>query len=294
MKPGLLDSKRHVCPQDTPQGTCGTNAIRLGIFAGEGELPVAVARSAVAQGYQVYVYCLDKASLRHFKPWIPADRLRFIRYGLLKHNTELIHSHGIQQAVFAGKVNKWILLKSPMFDSRAFRIWQSLRHFNDDALMLRVVQEFEQEGIEIVPQTQFMPNLLAKPGLYSKRPPTPEEQRDIDLGMRLAKEMGRLDIGQTVVVSQGMVLAVETIEGTDQAIRRSRKWSHGKGGVVAKVEKPNQDLRFDVPTVGPRTLAAMKKAGLTVLAVEADKTILLHQARMVELADQWQMTLVAV
>lgn len=268
--------------------------MRLGVFAGEGELPAAVARSAQAQGYDVYVYCLDKASLHHFKPWVPADRLQFIRYGLLKQNTELIRIHGIAQAVFAGKVNKWILLKSPMFDSQAFCIWQSMRRFNDDAIMLRIVEEFDREGITILPQTQFMANLLAKPGLYSKRPPTPDEQRDIDLGIALAKEMGRLDIGQTVVVSQGMVLAVETIEGTDQAIRRSRKWSHGKGGVVAKVEKPNQDLRFDIPTVGPRTLATMKKAGLTVLAVEAEKTFMLQQARMVELADRWQMTLIAV
>jgi UDP-2,3-diacylglucosamine hydrolase len=267
---------------------------RLVLLAGEGELPVKVAKNAVEKGFDLFVYALDTKNIAAFKQWVPSNRIRLIRPGLLNRNFEFARQDEIRQAVFAGKVNKWILLRSPIVDKRAMALWQAQKEFNDDAIMHTFIQEFEKEGIIVQRQTDFMEDLLIKPGLYTQRQPTERETQDMELGFSLAKEMGRLDVGQTVIIESGMVLAVETIEGTDQALLRARRWNGKKGGVVVKVEKPNQDLRFDVPTVGPRTLKTMKKAGLKVLAVEAGKTIVLEQETLIRLADKWQMTFIAL
>lgn len=267
---------------------------KLGLFAGEGELPVSVALNAMAQGHDVTVYALDKSNMAAFQKAVGRDKVHWIRPGLLNQNVERLHAHGVAHVVFAGKVNKWILLRSPMLDSRAWALWKAQQHFNDDSIMLTLIRELEREGITVLRQTDYMANLLVAPGLYSERPLTEEEQKDVAFGMALAKEMGRLDVGQTVVVCNRMAIAIEAIEGTDQAILRAKKWVGRKGGVVAKVEKPNQDLRFDVPTVGPRTLRAMRKSGLKVLAVEAGKTIVMDLESMTRLANRWQMSIVAV
>lgn len=268
---------------------------RLCLIAGEGELPVRVAQNALAKDWALWVYTMDKGNLADFKRLLPTNQVRFIRPGLLEQNFKQLHEDNITHVVFAGKVNKWILFRSPVIDQRALALWKQTKEFNDDSIMLTLIRECEEEGgVTVCRQTDFLQDYFWAPGVYSQRQPTEEEQRDIAFGMGLAKEMGRLDVGQTVVVLSGMVLAVETIEGTDQAILRSGQWSGKKGGVVAKVEKPNQDLRFDVPTVGPRTLKAMKKSGLKVLAIEAGKTLVLQQQAMIDLANRWQMTLVAV
>lgn len=287
--PTQADCADRVSPQD-----CSAQE-RLGLFAGEGALPVSVAQNALAKGLDVVVYALDKRNIPAFKRVVGADRVRFIRPGLLSRNFAQCHQDGIRQAVFAGKVNKWILLKSPVMDKRAFALFKAQRDFNDDALMLVLIRELEKEGIMVRRQVDFMDGLFVLPCNYTQRIPTPREQQDIEYGFSLAKEMGRLDVGQTVVVHNGMVLAVETIEGTDQAILRTRRWkSRHEGGVVVKVEKPSQDLRFDVPTVGPRTIKTMKKAGLKVLAVEAHKTIVLDMEHLLQLANKWDITFIAV
>ncbi len=267
---------------------------RLVLFSGAGELPVKAAREALDQGWELFVYTIDRGNLAPFKALIPTQRVRFIQPGLWNKIFRFLVEDGITDAIFAGKINKWIMLQSPLLDSRAIQFWRAQKDFNDDALMWAIIRELEQVGVTILPQRDFLKPLFIPAGTYTQRPPTAEESRDIALGLNLAKEMGRLDVGQTVVVKNGMVLAVEAIEGTDQAILRTRKWSGRNGGVVVKVEKPGQDTRFDIPTVGPRTLTSMKKAGLSVLAVEADKTLVLEQEKMVHLANRWKMTVVAV
>jgi DUF1009 family protein len=267
----------------------------LALIAGEGALPVMAAASALKQGFPLRVYALDRGNIKALRR--VAEHPSHVHYmafpGLFDQHAARFHADGVGQAVFAGKVNKWILVRAPLLDRRAMGLWKAQRAFNDDAVMHALIGEFEAEGIEVLPQTRFISDLLVMPGVYSQRPPTPDEIRDADLGMTLAKEMGRLDIGQTVVVHQGMVLAVEAIEGTDQAICRAGRWKKGIGGVVAKVEKPSQDHRFDLPTVGPRTLKAMRRSGLRVLAVEAHKTLVLEQDELIRLADRWQMTFMA-
>jgi UDP-2,3-diacylglucosamine hydrolase len=267
---------------------------KLGLFAGEGELPVKIAQTAQAGGWDLFVYAIDKGTVNQLKAWVDPSKLRLIRPFMADQNARLLHQDGVKHAVFAGKINKWSLLKAPLMDSRAMKIWQDVRKCNDDALMLTLLAEFDKEGIAIERQTDFLQDYFIQAGVYSKRAPSENEQLDIQYGFSMAKEMGRLDIGQTVVICNRMVIAIEAIEGTDQAILRSKRWIGKKGGTVVKVEKPNQDRRFDVPTVGPRTLSAMKKAGLNVLAVEAGKTFVLELEQMIKLVDTWQMTLIAV
>lgn len=269
---------------------------RVGLIAGEGELPVLAAKNMLAKGLDISVYAIDKGNIKDFKRILPADKVHFIVPGLFNRNAQLFHEHAISGVVLVGKVNKWIILCRPVLDSRALALWRESQsgQRNDDTLMHAFIAEFAKENITVLPQTDYLENLFIEPGVYSRRHPTETEQQDIQMGLSLAKEMGRLDVGQTVVISNLMVIAIEAIEGTDQAILRSQKWIGKQGGVVVKVEKPNQDHRFDVPTVGPRTLKALRKAGLKVLAVEAGKTLVLDLPRMTALADQWGLSLVAL
>lgn len=267
----------------------------VALVAGEGTLPVDVARQILQHQFPLSVFALDKKTLHALKGMIPQERAHFLsRPFMLAENLATCKAHGVTHLVFAGKVNKWTLLQRPMFDNRALTLWQCRKQFNDDAMMLMVIEELERDGLTVLPQTWFMQGLFAPKGLYTQRDLTPREAEDIVYGLPLVREMGRMDIGQTLVVHHGMVIAVEAIEGTDQAILRAGKWANKKGGVVIKVEKPGQDTRFDVPAVGIRTLKAMTKSGLKVLAIEADKTLLLDRDAMVDWANSHNQTIVAV
>ena len=200
----------------------------------------------------------------------------------------------------AGKVPKsgmfiafrWVRL---IPDLRMLRFWFFRRRTNnsDDNLLMGIIAEYARDGLECVSALDLCPELLVRPGVLTKRQPTPRELADIEYGWHLAKEMGRLDVGQSVAVRDQAVLAVEAIEGTDAAIRRAGDLCRTGGFVVVKVAKPQQDMRFDVPTVGPSTVASMKAAGGKLLAIEADKTILIDEADTVRQADEAGICIVA-
>lgn len=274
-------------PLETYQGK------RIVLIAGSGELPARVVESAQRHQLDLRVYTLDRANLGALKKML-GPAVRYIKHpGRLNQTFDWLHQDGATSVVFAGKVSKSMLLRSLVLDSRG-RSWvQKQMKFNDDSIMWSLISELHGEGIEVLPQVDFLREYFVPVGCYTHRPPTDDEEQDLAFGFSLAKEMGRLDVGQTVVVSNGMVLAIEAIEGTDEAIRRTRKWAAKRGGVVCKVEKPNQDRRFDVPTVGVKTLRSMKHAGLKVLAVEAGKTFVVDKEKVIDTANRWGMTLVA-
>jgi DUF1009 family protein len=208
---------------------------------------------------------------------------------------------GVREVVMAGKVYKtalmhpWRLLQH-LPDWRGLRCWYSRRRRDnkDDTLLLGVIAEFERDGLRFGSALDYCPELLVRAGVLTRRAPTASEGRDIAFGWELAKEMGRLDVGQSVAVHERAVLAVEAIEGTDQAIARAGRLCPRGGFVVVKVAKPQQDRRFDVPTVGCATIETMHQAGAKVLAVEAGQTILLDEAETVALADRYGITVVAL
>lgn len=206
-----------------------------------------------------------------------------------------LKSAGVHEAVMAGKVPKMGLVggTQPLEpDAEALRLLARLADRRDDSILNAVADFLEERGIRLLPQTDLVSELLAGEGVLGSIEPSDAQRADVDFGLPMAKVVAGLDVGQTVIVKDRAVLAVEAIEGTDAAIRRAG--AIAPGGVVIKVAKPTQDPRFDVPAVGPDTLAAMLDAGATVLAVEADCTLILERPALVEAADAAGIALLGV
>jgi len=267
---------------------------RLALVAGWGHLPLSVLTTAQQAGWHVMTYSFSPDNRRALQKASARGQCHAISPGLLEANLKLFKEHGVTHLVFAGKAPKWLLLHNPRLDRLAVESLANLLIKNDDAIMLGIIQLVEGMDIQVLPQTAFLQECFVEAGCLSRRQPSEEEWRDITLGYKIAKEMGRLDIGQSVITHQGMVLAVEALEGTDACIKRGGKLSNKKGGTLVKVAKPGQDERFDVPTVGLRTLKTMRSAGLTTLATEANATFYLDLAEMVTFANRYGLTLVSV
>jgi DUF1009 family protein len=272
----------------------------VGLLAGSGKFPFAFAEKARSVGMPVVcvgVRCEADPALarlvRRFYWAGPAQIGRVIR---------LFKREGVERIVMAGKVHKADILHRPwkllslMPDWRTLCFWylRQRRDNCDDTLLLGLIAEFERDGLHFESALTLCPELLVRPGTLTRRAPTAREESDIAFGWQMAKEMGRLDVGQSVAVKERAVLAVEAIEGTDRAILRAGELCRAGGFVVVKVAKPKQDMRFDVPTIGCATIESLRKAGGRVLAIEADKTIVLEQAQTVALADRYGLTIVAL
>ena len=270
----------------------------VGLLAGWGRFPVLIAEKA--RSLNIPVVCVgirDEAT----PDLIPLVR-RFYWSGLgkLGRTIRCFRREGVRQIVMAGKIHKTRLLSPDLLwrllpDWRAVRFWwrRARRDNRDDTLLLSLIDEFAVDGIHFASALDICPELLVRSGLLTRRGPTPRELADIDFGWELAKEMGRLDVGQSVAVLERAVLAVEAIEGTDKAIARAGELCRAGKFVVVKVAKPQQDMRFDVPTIGVSTIESMARAGARVLAIEAGKTIIIDEKETLELAERRGITVVA-
>jgi len=257
---------------------------KLGLISGSGELPVAVALEARAKGYRTLAIGLEPVADRSLESFV--DEIRWINVGKLGTIIETLKNSGVREAVMAGKVPKSLLYRSKIVpDLRAVKILFSLRDRSDDSILLAITRELEKDGIKLLNTTDFSARLLTPEGNLTKKQPLEADWEDIRFGWKIAKEIGRLDIGQTLVVKDRAVMAVEAIEGTDEAIRRGGRLA-GEGAVIVKVSKPQQDMRFDVPVVGMHTLQAMIEVRAKILAVEADKSILLNKEEFLSEADK--------
>jgi DUF1009 family protein len=253
---------------------------KLGLISGMGELPKAIAKEARSKGYTVVAIALEPLADRALSSYV--DEIKWVNIGKFGEIIESLKKSGIKEAVMAGKVSKSLLYKSKIIpDLRAVKLLLSLNDRSDDAILLAITKEIEKEGINFLNITTFSSDLLTPEGVLTEDSPTDEEWKDIAFGWRIAKEIGRLDIGQTVVVKNQAVMAVEAIEGTDETIKRGGRLA-GKGAVVVKVSKPNQDMRFDVPVVGLNTLKAMVEVDARVLTVESKTSIMLNKDKIIE------------
>ena len=275
-----------------------TDRAPIGLIAGAGRFPILFAAKARELGIPVVCIgiagmadpALEQICTRFF--WLRRMSMGFVIRSFV-HN-------GVARWTMAGKYHKKVLFQPWKWvrllpDWRAFRFWFSrLRRDNkDDSLLLGLIAEFERDGLHCVSALDLCPELLVKEGQLTARPPTSKESADIDFGWGLAREMGRLDIGQSVMIRERACIAVEAIEGTDSCIQRAGELCGRAGFVVVKVAKPFQDMRFDVPTVGPATVEAMRAAGATALAIEAGKTIIIDESETLALADRYRMAIVA-
>lgn len=271
----------------------------VGLLAGAGRFPIAFAEAARAQGHKVWgLGVIDMASeelgdICHDYAWVPLGKLgRAIRH---------FRRSGVEHVVMAGKIHKTVLfnpfrLLRLLPDWRTLHMWYRYARENrkDDTILLAIIREFARDNIHFASALDYCPELLVNHGFLTRRKPSPGQWRDVHFGWDMAKEMGRLDVGQTVCVNDSAVIAVEAIEGTDECIRRAGKLCRRGGFTVVKVAKPQQDMRFDVPTVGVETIRTMHAAGARVLAVESDMTILLDREDVVSLADKFGITIVAM
>lgn len=256
----------------------------LGLISGMGELPKVVASEARAKGYRVVAIALEPLADKTLASYV--DEIKWINVGKLGEIIESLKRSDVREAVMAGKVPKSLLYKSRIIpDLRAVKLLFSLKDKSDDSIMLAIAKELEKDGITLLDTTDFSSGLLTPEGLLTEEGITENEWKDVAFGWKIAKEIGRLDIGQTAVVKDQAVMAIEAIEGTDEAILRGGRLA-GKGAVVVKVSKPKQDMRFDVPVVGMNTLKSMIEVNARVLAVEAGKSILLQRENMVKEADE--------
>jgi DUF1009 family protein len=285
----------------TSNNNC-TTVKKIGLVAGWGEFPIVVARTLLSQGHEVHCCAIRD----HADPALESicTSYRVFGMGRMGGQVRFLRHAGVSQATMAGKIFKTLLFQRRRDLLKHFPDLTFLRHFypiyvsrtkdrRDDTLLNTVVDLYQAGGVEFAPATDFAPELLVKTGLLTKTPPTSAQQKDIEFGWTMAKQMGGLDVGQTVVVKDQAVMAVEAIEGTDACIRRAGQLCQG-GFTVVKVAKPNQDMRFDVPTIGVSTVESIHAAGGNVLAIEGDKTIILDQTKTVAVAESLGVTIVAV
>jgi DUF1009 family protein len=259
------------------------SSTRLGLIAGNGQLPIVVANAARAKGLSVVAV----GHLGETSPELEAcvDTFAWVRVGQVNRIVRTFRDAGISEAVMVGGIGKVRALATWRPDLSALRIATSLRSLGDDGVLRAVARHFEGEGVRIVAPTPLLHRLLAPEGHLAGPALTPAQARDVALGREVALALGKVDVGQTVVVKDGTVLAVEAAEGTDPTIRRAGELG-GPGAVVVKVCKPGQDERFDLPTVGPKTLEVMAASGASVLALETGRTLVLDLVEVCRLADR--------
>jgi UDP-2,3-diacylglucosamine hydrolase len=265
---------------------------RYAIIAGNGRFPFLVLEAAREQAIEPEVFAIEEEASP--KLGGVARSITWLSLGEIAKLLEMLSSKGVNKVLLAGQVKHAQLFSSIQPDSALRRALTDLERKNTDALLGAFVRMLEQRGIEVMDSTLFLKPLLAEAGALTRRSPDAGEQDDIAYGREIAKQVARLDIGQTIVVSDRACLAVEAMEGTDAAIARAAKLSNGRRLVVVKVSKPNQDMRFDVPVIGAKTIEVMKRTNARALAVDAGKTLFFERARALEEADRAAIAIVGI
>jgi DUF1009 family protein len=257
----------------------------LGVVAGSGQLPLHLATEAKKLGLSVYGVCHVNETSPEFSG-LCQDTIA-VRIGQLGKIIAYFKSKGVKKVIFAGGISRPNLLKGNVWpDARGLSVLLRIGSVKDDVILRGIATEFEKDGLAVVSVSEILKNFVPKAGILTKRALSTDEQKDAAVGWEAAKIIGQADVGQTVVVSQGMVVAVEAVEGTDNAIKRGGDLSAGRGGLVVKTCKPQQDERLDLPTIGVQTIKTIKSSGLTALIVEAGRSLILEPAEVISEADR--------
>lgn len=273
-----------------PEGnSCSSH---IGLIAGGGQFPLLFTQKARANGYKIIGAGFHSetdpklAGLTHRFEWLYLGQLnKLIRY---------FKSQGVSRAVLMGSISKANIFKDIRPDFKALAFIAKTAGTHDDNILSAFADFLEKQGITLVPSTFLLPELISPKGCWTKRRPDRAEKKDIRQGWKLAKAVGLLDIGQCLVISNGTVLAVEAIDGTDATIERGGRLSRGNGATIVKLSKPHQDLRFDLPSSGCTTIETMHRSGVNVLVLEAEKSISFDREKMIALADKYNICITAV
>jgi DUF1009 family protein len=256
---------------------------KIGLIAGSGQFPRIFCETAIKKGFSVYT----AAYVNEADPGLVhlSEKIEWLHLGQVKRLIRFFKKNHVSRAVMLGAVRKTKMFTDVKPDMKAIAIIAGMRHTHDDAIMRAFADSLENENIKIEPSTFLLPELLATRGVWTRRKPSRSEKKDIILGFSVAREIGRLDIGQSVVVGGGSILAVEAIDGTDATIERGGRLGKGEA-VLVKVCKPNQDFRFDVPSVGVETIKTMSRYQIRALAIEAERTVVFDRSDMIRLANE--------
>jgi UDP-2,3-diacylglucosamine hydrolase len=274
---------------------------RIGLIAGNGSFPLLVLDAARAQGFDVIVAAIKEEASPEIERH-GATAVHWLSLGELSRLIETFQREGVRRAIMAGQVKHKQIFSSIRPDWKLAKLLLSLGTRNTDSLLGAVAQTLAEEGITLENSTSFLEPLLAKAGVLTRGAPTPQEKKNIEYGRAVARQLAQYDIGQTVVVAEAACVAVEAMEGTDATIGRAGEIMRSLAGdastldrglTVVKIAKPNQDMRFDVPVIGVKTIEVMRLAGATCLALDAGKCLLLEGDAIVAAADSAGIAMVA-
>lgn len=267
------------------------NFKKLGLIAGRGKLPILAANAAKNKDIEIISIAFTDQIGDELRPYSK----KVYNYGVGQSGKIIntLKQEGVEHVIILGKVDKGIIFNKLSLDWRALKSLVRIKSGSDESLFSAIKEELGKDGLKLLDQTLFLRDYLITKGIMTRRKPTNKEWLDIEFGFRVAKEIGRLDIGQTIVVKDKTVLAVESIEGTDEAIRRGCHFSNGSA-IVVKVSRPLQDFLLDAPTVGTQTIEPMKEGRAAVLALEAEKTLVIDLKKMIYLADQANISIVGI
>jgi hypothetical protein len=255
-----------------------------GLIAGNGDFPFLVLEGARSRGIEMAVIAIREEASPALER--SAKRFHWISLGELSRGIDLLHQEGVKHAVMAGQVKHNKIFSSIRPDWRLAKLLITLPAKNTDSLIGAVARVLHDEGIELVDSTKFLGSLLPAAGVLTRRSPDPGEAADIEYGRGIARQIGALDLGQTVVVRDRACVAIEAMEGTDETIERAARITGGQRLVVVKVSKGAQDMRFDVPVIGLKTIEVMRRANATALAVDAGRTLLFDREALIRAADE--------
>ncbi|MDR0734794.1 MAG: UDP-2,3-diacylglucosamine diphosphatase LpxI [Elusimicrobiota bacterium] len=275
------------------------DTVKLGIIAGEGKFPVLIAREAKAKGIDVYVLGVKgNTEMAAFDGL--ARRSVVLKLGQLGKAIDFLKENGVRRAVMAGRVQH-VNIFSVMPDLRAAKTLARAKDMRPKTILSAAIEEFRKEGIEFASSALFLERFLPHKGVLTKRAPTQDEEKSIELGFKISKTLAALDVGLTSVICNRAAIAVEGMEGTDNCIKRAGELYRSQQNadkkasiVVVKVARPKQDDRYDLPVIGKGTIRMMIEAGARALAVEADKTLILDLEEVIELANKNDLTITAV
>jgi len=263
----------------------------LGLIAGNGKFPILFAREAKAKGYRVIAAGIEGDTSYFLKYFV--DSLRRFKAGELKRLFSYLKENGVRDCIMAGQVNPNNLFDARLeLDAEFKKIFEALNDRKADSIFSAVADRLEAQGLRLIDSTFLLEKHLAAKGTLTRRAPTLSELSDIEFGRTIAKVMGGVDVGQSVVVKEKAIVAIEAMEGTDRTILRGGRIAK-EGAVVIKMSKPQQDLRFDVPVIGPRTVQTMIKANAKCLAIESKKTLIIDSAKTIKLANKANICIIA-
>jgi UDP-2,3-diacylglucosamine hydrolase len=266
--------------------------MRFGLIAGNGRFPFLVLDGARAEGVEMAVAAIKEETDPEIERF--ARNLEWISVGHLGKLIKFFKREGVTHAIMAGQVKHVQIFKlNALPDLRMASLLARLKRRNTDALIGAVAEELQSEGITLIDSTTFLQPLIARAGVLTRRTPNKHEMADIQYGLQVASELARLDLGQTIVVKSEAVVALEAMEGTDATIRRASELVRGRALTVVKVAKPDQDMRFDVPVIGTRTIETLRACHVTAMSLAAGKTLIFDREETIAAADRHRIALIA-